>query len=126
MLRRDYNMTLSQVMAMLEAQHNRCAACDLPFEKNKVALRHGRPVLVRHEHIDHEHGKRGAVRGILCRTCNMVAGMLGDTADEVEQRACRLIDYLRNFELIAQNCKHGSWVGLPGNRCETCFKVETK
>jgi len=44
--------------------------------------------------VDHDHAS-GALRGILCRVCNLAIGNLGDTADSVK----RAYEYLQQAEL---------------------------
>jgi hypothetical protein len=44
-------------------------------------------------HVDHDH-KTGKARGLLCNTCNVGLGMLG----EDENRILGLIKYLRRYE----------------------------
>lgn len=51
---RHYGMSISDLYAMIEAQHGLCAICDERFAK---------PM------IDHHH-ETGAVRALLCSRCN--------------------------------------------------------
>jgi hypothetical protein len=64
---RKYGVTLSDYSRMLEAQGCVCAICAKPESEEK----HG--VL----HVDHCHAT-GAVRGLLCRNCNHVLGLMRD------------------------------------------------
>ena len=72
---RGYGLTMEQFGLMLESQCGACLICLLPMT---------RPV------VDHDH-KTGAVRGLLCRTCNSALGLLKDSP-EVLMRAA---DYLQ-------------------------------
>jgi hypothetical protein len=70
--------------SLLMEQRNACAIC-------------GRTGLVWGKgyndtwHTDHEHGKEGTHRGILCATCNMALGRL-------EPHIIRLIQYLVKYD----------------------------
>jgi len=82
-LRREkYELTDEQFEAMSTAQGGVCAICGSP---PAPARRGGEAVL----YVDHDH-RTGAVRGLLCRTCNTGIGMLGDDP-EILRRA---IEYL--------------------------------
>lgn len=61
-LNRLYGLTVEQRDALFEAQGFTCAICGdhMPKGKNKW-------------HVDHDH-KTGAVRGVLCRYCNVGLG----------------------------------------------------
>jgi RNA polymerase-binding transcription factor DksA len=73
---RNYGITWEQVLAQLEAQGGTCASC-------------GDPISLGAAHIDHCH-ESTAVRGLLCRACNLAAGCaLDDPA-----RLRRLADYV--------------------------------
>lgn len=76
-LRRVYGLTINQWIALAEAQSWRCALC--PTESSV-----DRPL-----HVDHCH-RTGKVRGLLCKTCNLAIGQLGDTAEALQ----RVADYL--------------------------------
>jgi hypothetical protein len=60
----------------LAAQGMGCAVC-------------GQPPGVRRLHIDHDH-LTGAVRGLLCWTCNATIGRSRDRADRLETASCYL------------------------------------
>jgi hypothetical protein len=74
-LRRKYGITLDVWNAMYAAQRGRCAICDRSDQR-----------LV----VDHDHHS-GAVRGLLCVTCNSGLGMLQDDPD--------LLDTARDYIL---------------------------
>ena len=65
-LKRKYGLTLEQYDAMLEAQGGVCAICRRPRPEERTL------------HVDHDHDT-GAIRGLLCFTCN---NALGDFRDE--------------------------------------------
>lgn len=76
-LRKKYGIGLEDKNKMIESQGGKCKICQ------KV-------LIGRDAHIDHCHSS-GKVRGILCHTCNIALGMLGDT----EQSLLRAVSYLR-------------------------------
>lgn len=65
-LKRRYGLTDEDVAAMVEAQGGGCAICAV------------RPA----EHVDHDH-ETGAVRGVLCFTCNVGLGNFGDEPERL-------------------------------------------
>jgi hypothetical protein len=67
-LKRKYGLTLEQYDAMLEAQGGVCAICRQPRPEERTL------------HVDHDH-TTGAVRGLLCFTCNNALGDFRDSAD---------------------------------------------
>lgn len=71
-----YGMTLEQYDAMLQAQGNKCATCD----STHVESPSGKQRL----HVDHCH-TTGKVRGLLCNSCNIAAGLLGDNPDTIKR-----------------------------------------
>jgi DNA-directed RNA polymerase subunit RPC12/RpoP len=76
-LKRTYNISLTEYLAILAAQGHRCCICLKELSGISNAL-------------DHDH-KTGVVRGILCAYCNhRVLGRLTDW--EIAQR---MADYLR-------------------------------
>lgn len=70
-LRRKYGIGLNELRAMAEAQDYRCAICG----EKETELRDGLP---RHLAIDHDH-VTGAVRGLLCQSCNTGLGKFRDS-----------------------------------------------
>ena len=76
-LRRKFKLTTEQYEAMLAAQDGVCAVC-------------GRmPKLGKSLHVDHDH-ETGAVRGLVCFSCNSALGNL----HEDESRISALLNYL--------------------------------
>lgn len=64
-----YGVTLEQYNAMIKAQGGKCAICDTEQELLKRSLE-----------VDHSH-KTLAVRGLLCRRCNLALGIVDDSID---------------------------------------------
>lgn len=81
-LRRYYNMTPADYDALLLSQGGVCAICEAPEPQNHR---------LSHLCVDHDHGT-GAVRGLLCNTCNRAVGFIRDNPD----RAKRMMDYLQH------------------------------
>lgn len=79
---REYGLTVEEFEAMLLAQSGRCAICITPFAE------------VKEPHVDHDH-KTGAVRGLLCKDCNLVLGCVDDSTDLL----ARAIAYLDGGDL---------------------------
>ncbi len=73
-LKSIYGLSLEEFNAMLEAQAGGCAACSVPL----VEFSKARDGLV----VDHNH-ETGEVRGLLCNTCNMALGLLGDDPSRI-------------------------------------------
>lgn len=86
-LKTYFGITLEQFNTLLSEQNGRCASCG-----TNDPPRTGKPnTLGEYQRwaVDHNHST-GAVRGILCNTCNVAAGMLQD-----DPQRCRLLgDYL--------------------------------
>lgn len=82
-LKRRYGLVTADVSVMLMAQGGLCAACGGPPDDQ-------RPLLVDHDHIT------GAVRGLLCNSCNLTLGRSKESCE----RLGGLIQYLeRNGSL---------------------------
>lgn len=80
-LRRLYGLSPADVAAMLVEQGGVCAACAGPPNDD-------RPFMVDHNHVT------GAVRGLLCNSCNLTLG----TAKEDMNRLRGLIEYIARCE----------------------------
>lgn len=67
-----YGITPEQWDELFAAQEGRCAICrtDAPRGRGKSF------------HVDHDHAT-GKVRGLLCHSCNVGLGHLGDTPDRL-------------------------------------------
>lgn len=72
-LKKNYGISESQYNEMLELQNYSCACC-------KASEPGGRG----RWHVDHCHVS-GLVRGLLCHSCNIGIGHLGDSVDGVEK-----------------------------------------
>lgn len=70
----------STIADLRRYQSHACAICLSPFE----------PPRKRH-HLDHDHAT-GAVRGLLCRECNLALGHFADDLERVERAAAYLRD----------------------------------
>lgn len=79
---RKYGLTSLEYEAMFKKQKGLCLICQQPQLK---------PLVVDHDHRD------GAVRGLLCYSCNTGLGLLGDSP----ARLFRAFNYLRNHGLRA-------------------------
>lgn len=66
-LKSEYHITIDDFEEMLEKQNHRCAVCGIHATETRAK------VLC----VDHCH-KNGLVRGLLCHSCNMAIGQLGD------------------------------------------------
>lgn len=77
-LKHKYGITLDDYNSMFLKQGGACALCFLPPIGDVLS-------------VDHDHGT-GAVRGLLCRRCNIALGMLGDSVEGLE----RAVRYLKN------------------------------
>lgn len=71
-LKKNFDMTYDQYVYMLKLQDNKCAICKL-----KETARNPNNKKLRSLSVDHDH-TTGAIRGLLCITCNIALGMLKD------------------------------------------------
>lgn len=78
-----YDLTLSEVTALFEAQDYKCALCE-----GEVALRVGSKRAT--GHVDHCH-ETGRIRGILCGSCNTRVSI----CERVD--ITRILKYLRGW-----------------------------
>lgn len=81
-LKRKYGIDWNTYMTMVEQQTNRCAICRVHENDLKVALS-----------VDHNHST-GAVRELLCSSCNYVLGLI----KENKYTAQRVVAYLEKHE----------------------------
>jgi hypothetical protein len=79
-LKKYYDMTLEEYSAMFDAQHGLCSICHNPPKKNNLLC------------VDHDH-KTGKIRGLLCRSCNLV---LGNSRDSIELLSSAILYLERN------------------------------
>lgn len=82
--KKNYGITPERFEALLASQGGKCAVCRTPEPRGKATW-----------HLDHDH-ETGAVRGVLCITCNIALGMLHD--DPARCRAAA--DYLDFAQLL--------------------------
>ena len=78
-LRRTYGISLADFNRMVVSQGNRCACCGT----DKPGGKHNR------WNVDHDH-VTGVVRELLCKDCNIVLGLVEDSAEHLQ----RLIEYV--------------------------------
>jgi hypothetical protein len=88
--RREYGMAAGDYAALLARQGGVCAICGAPPQRAPQAHPEAAPIL----YVDHDHAT-GAVRGLLCRSCNAGLGLLKDDAGTLE----RALAYLRASSL---------------------------
>lgn len=70
-----YGLTEAEVDALIAAQNGLCAVCEV---EPSTRL-----------NVDHDHVTK-VVRGLLCRSCNLMLGFAGDCAERLRKAA----DYL--------------------------------
>jgi hypothetical protein len=81
-LKHSYGITTKEYIQMLEDQHGVCACCG---QAEKIITGRSKrsigtvPML----HVDHSHST-GAVRGLLCSSCNAALGLLSEDPDRVK------------------------------------------
>lgn len=76
-LKRWHGMTVAEYNAMVRAQFGKCAICGSPPKEGYKLF------------VDHCH-ETGKIRGLLCNSCNMAIGKLGDTLESLT----RVVKYL--------------------------------
>lgn len=78
-LRKTFGATRADIDLERVRQGHRCLCCNAPLSE-----------VVRETHIDHDHEKPGTFRGILCRRCNMVLGMVHEDVGILHRMAAYL------------------------------------
>lgn len=78
-LKHSYGITLVQYEELLAKQDFKCACCGLPQEKHIYDPKCDR---ARRLFVDHNH-LTGHVRGLICYSCNVGLGHLGDSLEGV-------------------------------------------
>jgi hypothetical protein len=64
MLKREYGLTSTEYERMLDQQGGGCRVCGQTDHDRRLA-------------VDHDH-RTGAIRGLLCKRCNLVLGKVDD------------------------------------------------
>ena len=82
-LKRLYGITLNEYNQMLVEQGHRCKTCGTTEPGGK----HGKFM------VDHSHNT-GEVRGLLCKSCNIALGEIGDNINTLQN----LIEYLNQHK----------------------------
>jgi hypothetical protein len=83
-LQARYGISLDDYNRLRSVQNNRCLLCSRVFEKSPD--------------VDHDH-KTGRIRGLLCRKCNTLIGLL----ENQNVSLSRLHRFLKSPHLIIQN-----------------------
>jgi hypothetical protein len=83
-LRYKYNISLSDFMALKEAQGGKCKICECTLEIDE-----GSSLRTSKVAVDHCH-QTGTVRGLLCSKCNQGLGFFRDSADLLRLAAAYL------------------------------------
>lgn len=78
-LKREFGITLEQYNEMFQNQQGKCKICLIHQSKLSKALA-----------VDHCHSTK-KVRGLLCSTCNIGIGCLGDSVENIN----RALEYLK-------------------------------
>jgi hypothetical protein len=76
-LNRKYGISISDWISIYEKQNGCCAICKKPFPNWEDG-----GVIKRKIHLDHDH-KTNAIRGLLCRSCNLALGLFNDSPETV-------------------------------------------
>jgi hypothetical protein len=71
----DYKLTPNNLLALIDAQNNECAICQVQLVSEGTD-----PLVVREFAIDHDHAT-GDVRGLLCKGCNTALGLFRDNRE---------------------------------------------
>jgi len=79
-LKRNYGITLNEYNQMLVEQGHRCKTCGTTEPGGK----HGKFM------VDHSHNT-GEIRGLLCKSCNIALGEVGDNINTLQ----KMIEYLQ-------------------------------
>lgn len=85
-LKNRRGLTVEEYTNMLNAQRGLCAICNQPFQK------HPRNGEVEMFCVDHNH-ETGAIRGLLCASCNTLLGFAKDDTDILGSAITYLKEY---------------------------------
>lgn len=69
---RKFGLTSEVYEGMVNEQDGKCAICSKSIEENGERLA-----------VDHSHNT-GTIRGLLCRKCNLLLGLAGDSIEILE------------------------------------------
>jgi len=75
----NYGLTIDEYHTILKEQNNKCGICGLTIYSKPESPK---PVLT--ACVDHCHGT-SIIRGLLCRSCNMGLGSLGDDVVSIKK-----------------------------------------
>lgn len=78
---KTYGITLAEFHKLLEEQNNACAICGMHLANKGM-----------NTHIDHDH-ETNEVRGLLCRSCNILLGHALDDIDRLKSAIAYLEKY---------------------------------
>ena len=81
-----FKISFKDYLNLLEKQNNVCGIC-----YKSETVKDPRTGKVRDLSVDHCH-QTGKVRGLLCQSCNMCLGKMGDTIESIEN----ILKYLKN------------------------------
>lgn len=81
-LKRLYGITSVEFRAMLEAQGGVCAICKQPHTPDRSGW-------TKHLCVDHDHAT-GAIRGLLCQTCNVMLAAIESDLTRAESAVAYL------------------------------------
>lgn len=87
-VKKRYGITTEQYDLMLGSQGGVCAICK-EFPEHGGYGNSGRKHIQGHLAVDHDH-ETGAVRGLLCRKCNLILGNADDDSDRLRAAAAYL------------------------------------
>ncbi len=90
-LKVKHNITPEQFQELWNAQEGKCAICGCT-EDISVRWRGKRPRLA----VDHDHAT-GKIRGLLCYSCNVGLGNLGDTIEDLR----KALAYLESAPILS-------------------------
>lgn len=85
-LKRNFGISLHEYDLMLTEQKGKCACCGI--HQNELTMNLA---------VDHDHDT-GLIRGLLCGSCNMAIGRLGDNIEGL----MKALNYLEKHELTKE------------------------
>lgn len=91
-LKRKYGINFADYAVMLTRQRGACAVCGRPEPKNRML------------DVDHDHAT-GAVRGLLCTSCNRMIGHAHDSPDRLMSAANYLSSRKSRRSLLRRTLK---------------------